>query len=184
MPDVLRRASIAEALARATERLACAGLPHARRDATGLWAAIAGVKPGDVWLARGLEPDAAVADRFWAAVERRAAGVPFAYAVGRVGFRSLDLAIDRRALIPRPETEGLVDLVLGRAAGGLAADVGTGSGCLALALAMEGNFARVVAVERSAAAAALARENLARLRPALRAPVEIREGDLLAPLTE
>jgi len=107
-------------------------------------------------------------------------GVPFAYAVGRVGFRTLDLAIDRRALIPRPETEGLVELVLARCATGLVADIGTGCGCIALALAVEGQFGTVVGVERSADAAALARENVERLGP--KTPVEIREGNLLAPL--
>ncbi|MGH7529363.1 MAG: peptide chain release factor N(5)-glutamine methyltransferase, partial [Gemmatimonadales bacterium] len=139
-------------------------------------------------LRRQAEPDAAVADGFGAAVARRAAGIPFAYAVGRVGFRTLDLAVDRRALIPRPETEGLVELVLRTVTNretangkrGVVADVGTGSGCIALSLAVEGSFERVVAVERSAEAAALARENTVRIRPAT--PVEIREGDLLAPL--
>src|SRR5882762_10590561 len=101
----------------------------------------------------------------------RSSGVPFAYAAGRTGFRTLDLRLDPRALIPRPETEGLVDRVLawsqrvqpatwneqrgGR--WGVVADVGTGCGCIALALAVEGRFGRVIAVERSAEAAALAR---------------------------
>src|SRR5207247_64994 len=107
-------------------------------------------------------------------------GLPFAYAVGSVGFRTLDLAIDRRALIPRPETEGLVELVLARCSGGLVADIGTGSGCIALALAVEGQFDKIVAVEHSPAAAALARENVQRIGP--KTPVEIREGNLLAPL--
>jgi release factor glutamine methyltransferase len=109
-------------------------------------------------------------------------GVPFAYAVGRVGFRTLDLAIDRRALIPRPETEGLVELVLARCSTGLVADIGTGCGCIALALAVEGRFEKIVAVEQAAAAAALARENVNRVAPAT--PVEIREGNLLAPLVD
>src|SRR5947207_9924352 len=116
--------------------------------------------------------------------------MPFAYAVGRVGFRTLDLAIDARALIPRPETEGLVDLVLreigkretGNGKRGLFADIGTGCGCIALALAVEGRFEKVVAVEQSPAAAALARENLQRVAPTT--PIEIREGDLLAPLVD
>src|SRR5207247_11137634 len=68
----------------------------------------------------------------------------------------------------------------GRGRGGVAADIGTGCGCIALSLAVEGEFDRVIAVERSAAAAALARENVERVRPPV--PVEVREGDLLAPL--
>src|SRR5439155_1520614 len=79
-----------------------------------LWAAVAGAgtKPGDVWLQRDREPGAKLLEQFSHAVEQRSSGVSFAYAVGRVGFRTLDLRIDPRALIPRPETEGLVDLVL------------------------------------------------------------------------
>src|SRR5207245_4360962 len=63
---------------------------------------------------------------------------------------------------------------------GVVADIGTGCGCIALSLAVEGAFERVIAVERSAEAAALARENVALVRPSV--SVEIREGDLLAPL--
>jgi len=183
-------ASIREALKDAADRLAAAGLPRSRREATMLWAAVAGAgtKPGDVWLQQDQQPAVALVERFWRAVERRSSGVPFAYAVGRTGFRTLDLQLDARALIPRPETEGLVDLVLrevgkgetGKGKGGVAADIGTGCGCIALALAVEGHFDRVIAVERSAEAAALARENAALVRPPV--PVEVREGDLLAPL--
>jgi len=182
--------SIAAALAGACERLAGAGLPHPRREATALWAAVAGKKPGDVWLSREEAPPPELRGRFGDAVARRARGVPFAYAVGRVGFRTLDLRLDPRALIPRPETEELVDLVLrwtrgtagegGKGKGGVVADIGTGCGCIALALAVEGAFERVIAVERSAQAAALTRENVEVVRP--RVPVEVREGDLLAPL--
>ncbi|HXL12277.1 MAG TPA: peptide chain release factor N(5)-glutamine methyltransferase [Gemmatimonadales bacterium] len=191
MPErVAPSPSIAAALAQAGQWLADAGLSNPRREATALWAAIAGKKPGDVWLSREESPPPELVARFGEAVARRARGVPFAYAVGRVGFRTLDLKLDPRALIPRPETEGLVDLVLrwtrgkagegGRAKGGAVADIGTGCGCIALALATEGEFERVIAVERSAAAAALARENVALVRP--RVPVEILEGHLLAPL--
>ena len=191
MPErVAPSSSIAAALAQAGQWLADAGLPNPRRETTALWAAIAGKKPGDVWLSREESPPPELVARFGEAVARRARGVPFAYAVGRVGFRTLDLKLDPRALIPRPETEGLVDLVLrwtrgtagegGRGKGGAVADIGTGCGCIALALATEGEFERVIAVERSAAAAALARENVALVRP--RVPVEILEGHLLAPL--
>jgi release factor glutamine methyltransferase len=167
----------------AAERLARAGVLNAKREATALWAALEGVKPGDVWLRRDHVPTPSQAEQFWKAVERRASGVPFPYAVGHAAFRSVGLKLDRRAAIPRPETEGLVELVLqcsAGKAGGLAADIGTGSGCIALSLAVEGRFDRVIAVERSPDAAALARENVAMVMPAT--PVEVREGDLLAPL--
>ncbi len=185
--------SIAAALEEAVALLERAGVPDPRREAATLWAAVAGdgTRRGDVWLRRDREPSPEVARRFREALKRRARGVPFAYAVGSVGFRTLELQIDSRALIPRPETEGLVELVLdwargagerdeGRGRGGVAADIGTGCGCIALSLAVEGEFDRVIAVERSAAAAALARENVERVRPPV--PVEVREGDLLAPL--
>ncbi len=188
--------TIRDALTDAAQRLGAAGLPRPRREATMLWAAVAagGTKPGDVWLQQDQEPAAGLVERFGRAVERRSSGVPFAYAAGRTGFRTLDLRLDPRALIPRPETEGLVDLVLAwsrrvqRATWsaqrggrwGVVADIGTGCGCIALALAVEGRCERVIAVERSPEAAALARENVALVRPSV--PVEIREGDLLAPL--
>lgn len=157
-----------------------------RETTAAVWAAVSGLSIGEAWLRQGEPKSPETIAKFQDAVAQLERGVPFGYAVGRVGFRTLDLAIDHRALIPRPETEGLVELVLrdgGRgkgAAGGLAADIGTGSGCIALSLAVEGNFERIVAVECSPAAAALARENLALVRP--RTPVEIREGDLLTPL--
>lgn len=186
--------TLADALDDAAGRLASSGIADAGREARALWAAVAGAKmtPGDVWLARGGAPAPHVASRFHDVVARRAEGAPFAYAVERTDFRTLDLAIDLRALIPRPETEGLVDLVLRRlrppppgpgrrTPWGVVADIGAGCGCIALSLAVEGAFERVIAVERSPAAAALARENVARVRPLV--PVEIREGDLLAPVT-
>lgn len=177
-----RRETVDAALAAAERELARAGSEAPRRDARRLAAGVTGRLPGELWVRRheALAPD--LAARLAAAVARHAGGVPMGYATGRVGFRTLDLACDARALIPRPETEGLIDLVLARtsAAGGVAADLGTGSGCLALALAVEGRFERVVAVERDADAAALARENARRIAPPT--PVEVREGDWFGPL--
>ncbi|MEX2157076.1 MAG: peptide chain release factor N(5)-glutamine methyltransferase [Gemmatimonadales bacterium] len=152
-----------------------------RETTAAVWAAVSGLTIGEAWLRRDEKKSPETLAKFQDAMEDLARGVPFAYAVGRVGFRTLDLAIDRRALIPRPETEGLVELVLREAGtGGLAADIGTGSGCIALSLSLDGRFDRVIAVEQSSAAAALARENVARINPPV--PVEVREGNLLAPL--
>jgi release factor glutamine methyltransferase len=167
---------IADELARAS------GLGIGDGEATALWAAAAGIKPAEVWLRRESAAASDVLPRFWSAVEKRRRGTPFAYAVGSVGFRTLELAIDPRALIPRPETEGLVELVLARCRTGVVADIGTGCGCIALSLAVEGDFDRVIAVERSPAAAALARENVQRIAPST--PVEVREGNLLEPLVD
>jgi release factor glutamine methyltransferase len=166
--------------------LAEAGLGDPRREAVRLWGVLFGIHPGEVWMRRVAPAPAEAATRFRAAVRRRAAGVPFAYVAGTVAFRTLELGIDSRALIPRPETEGLVELVLrwtrerGAARRGVVADVGTGSGCIALSLASEGPFDRVIATEVSDAAATLARENVARVSPP--EAVEVRVGDLLAPL--
>ena len=197
MLEPAQQETIAGELERAVERLARV-TAEARREATLLWAAVTGASPGEVWLRRDRAAPPEVA-RFRDAVARRASGVPFAYAVGRVSFRWLELRLDPRALIPRPETEGLVDLVLDWAReagkreggtlkdsvavggkGGVVADIGTGCGCIALSLALEGNFDRVIAVERCSEAAALACENVALVRPPV--PVEVRVGDLLAPL--
>lgn len=181
--------TIAAALAAAAAPLARAGIDHPEREARALWAGVAGagLTPGDVWLTRDRRAAPTTWRRFREAVDRRASGVPFAYAVGRTSFRTLEFRCDPRALIPRPETEGLVDLVLETGMRdarcerrGVAADIGTGCGCIALSLAVEGGFERVVAVERSVEAAALARENVALVRPPV--PVDVRVGDLLAPL--
>jgi len=104
-----------------------------------------------------------------AMVARRATGVPIQQVLGRWAFRALDLLVDERVLIPRPETEGVVDVALvelDRAAGprpGRVVDLGTGSGAIALAIALERPGTEVWAVERSPAALAVARANLAGL---------------------
>lgn len=103
--------------------------------------------------------DEEVWERAIAAARKRAAGAPLAYAVGRANFRSLTLAVDERVLIPRPETELLVELVLRRRSTGVALDVGTGSGAIAIALAKEGKYERVVATDISEDALEVARAN-------------------------
>lgn len=106
------------------------------------------------WVASG------VWHRACAAADKRAAGAPLAYAVGRASFRALTLDVDERVLIPRAETELLVDLVLARCKpGGIAIDVGVGSGAIAIALATEGKFERVIATDISMDALDMARTN-------------------------
>jgi release factor glutamine methyltransferase len=106
--------------------------------------------------------------RYFALVTRRIAGVPTQYLVGHQEFWGLELEVTPDVLIPRPETEHLVEVALerlGRRAAGNAlavADVGTGSGCLAIALARELPSARVLATDSSARALAVARRNAAR----------------------
>lgn len=95
-------------------------------------------------------------------LRRRGSREPLQYITGRAAFRDLDLTVDPRVLIPRPETEVLVQVVLDAVAGGsalTALDVGTGSGCVGLALLTEGPFERVVGCDPSADALAVARSN-------------------------
>ena len=119
---------------------------------------------------------------FRALVERRAQGEPVAYLTGTQGFWSLELAVTPATLIPRPETERLVELALERLPAGVAvrvADLGTGSGAIALAIARERPQAQVIATDASAAALDVARANAERNRVR---NVQFRQGDWLAPL--
>lgn len=116
-------------------------------------------------------------------LRRRARREPLQYIDGTAAFRDLVLRVDPRVLIPRPETERLVQEVLDWTRGRdnlTAVDVGTGSGAIALALATEGPFARVVAIDAQADALQAARENHA--LAAADAPVEFLHGDLLMPV--
>lgn len=126
--------------------------------------------------------DPADADRFRALLARREAGEPVAYLTGRRGFWSFDLRVTPDTLIPRPETELLVERALDRlpaTAELRLADLGTGSGAIAVALAHERPRARVVAVDLSPGALEVARANAAELGLA---NIEFRQGDWLAPL--
>ena len=125
-------------------------------------------------------PDAA--EGFRSLLARRAAGEPVAYLTGRRGFWRFDLAVTPDTLIPRPETELLVELALDRLPAGAPlaiADLGTGSGAIALALAHERPRARVLATDASAGALAVARANAQTLGLA---NVRFAEGDWCAPL--
>ena len=105
-------------------------------------------------------PDAAA---FQTLLARREAREPVAYIIGRRDFRRLTLHVDRRVLIPRPETELLVEVALGLPAGASVADVGTGSGAIALALADERPDLTVTGLDVDPGALAVARANGDRL---------------------
>ena len=176
------RALLGELAARLTS---AAEVERPEREARELLAAVLAVP--QPWVS--LNPDAAIEPdgrrRALAAAEKRRRGAPLAYCVGTAAFRHLTLEVDERVLIPRPETEQLIDIVLsaaGAGSGGIAVDVGTGSGAIALALASEGDFERIIALDVSLDALAVARRNAELLRDELRTPVEFRNGSLLTPL--
>jgi release factor glutamine methyltransferase len=159
---------VGAALLHARRVLEAAGVPDARREADELYGALVGRATSAAWLERAQVVPDALRARLEDSVRRRAAGWPQAYAAGRANFRGRWLTVDRRVLIPRPETEGLVDLVLewmrgdaARAVRPLVADLGTGSGAIAVALALEAPDTRIVAVDRSGGALAVARANVA-----------------------
>jgi len=123
---------------------------------------------------------------FKALLLRRVKREPLQYVVGTAFFRELELRSDARALVPRPETEILVEEVLrwvgGRVGPLVGLDVGTGTGAIALSLLKEGPFERFVATDPSVEALALARENAAAL--GLAEKIDVREGKLFEPVGE
>jgi release factor glutamine methyltransferase len=149
-----------QALNAATDALRAAGVEDPRLDAEVLLAEAAGADRAT--LATGAELPPAAARRFGEMVRRRLRREPVAYIVGRKGFRNIELAVDRRALIPRPETELLVELAL-ELRPERVLDVGTGSGAVALAIADELPGCEVTATDTSAAALEVARANADRL---------------------
>ena len=156
--------TVGEALRAARERLAAAG--YAASDAEELLSRLLGVGRGELqrWSARELP--AGHSEMLAGQLARRLAGEPVQYITGRAAFRHLDLAVDVRVLVPRPETEWLVEAVLGFLAAGdwsarppCVLDLGTGSGCIALAIANEHPGAHVTATDASDGALDVARAN-------------------------
>ena len=163
--------------------LAGTGVPPARAEARDLIAIV--LDQPRFWPsangARELTAETVAAVRL--AATRLSTGMPMQYATGRVSFRHLTLRVDERVLIPRPETELLVETALALAGGGgTVVDVGTGSGAVALSLAAEGNFERVIATDISSDALDVARANIDTIPLDRRSVLEFRQGDLLAPL--
>ena len=169
-------AKVGEALGAATDALAAAGVDSPRLDAELQLAEASGRDRA----ALAADPDAAVDSaagrEFGAMVRRRLRREPVAYILGRKGFRRIELMVDPRVLIPRPETELLVEVAV-ELAPATVLDVGTGSGAVALAIADE-TGARVTAIDTSAAALDVARGNAERLGFAER--VELIAGSLPA----
>jgi release factor glutamine methyltransferase len=152
--------TVVELLGVATAYLDARGFETPRLDVELLLGHVLGMQRLELYLHHDRPLEQAEVDAFRELLRRRAAGEPVAYLLGSAGFRRLLLKVDARVLVPRPETEVLVELVLARLpAGGSLLDVGTGSGAIALAVASERADARVTAVDVSDEALALAREN-------------------------
>lgn len=194
--------SVMDALQEATEQLKKAGVPRAGWDASWLLAYALGVDRVRLYLEPGREMTRGQVSFFHDLVRRRCAREPLQYILGTQGFMGLELAVDSRVLIPRPETEILVEEVLswlkswqaagrGNPAGPareeeseigkiLVADVGTGSGAIAVALAVLDRRVFAYATDLSAGALEVAAENARRQGVADR--VRLLAGDLLEPL--
>ena len=169
-----------EAVRGVAQELEESGVPSPRVDAEILVAEVLGSTRSALYSAdtQLFEKHAL---RLRSLVDRRRAREPLAYILGEWGFRRLTLKVDRRVLVPRPETEVLVERCLEHLrdrSEPRVLDVGVGSGAIALAIADEHPAARILAVDRSADALTAARENLA--RTPVDGRMEFRQGDLLA----
>jgi release factor glutamine methyltransferase len=177
--------AIGEAMADATARLKTAGVDSPKLVAQMLLAHTLGVPRANIMAyspQQPLQPHQIVT--FRERVARCVSGEPMAYIVGQTEFYGLDFLADRRALIPRPETEHLVELALKKPqmanAKSLIVEVGTGSGCVVVSLAVKLPELRWIATDISAEALALAHENAKRHKVSSR--IQFLRGDLLAPV--
>lgn len=158
-------------LQEATQRLATAGVSSPQNDARRIVEEASGNEGAEFYAQLDALATVRGVARFDQMVARRQAGEPLQYVLGRWGFRELDLLVDRRVLIPRPETEQVTQWALAefdrhvgeRRGPAAVADLGTGSGAIALSLAKERPTAQVWATDQSGEALAVARANLAGL---------------------
>jgi release factor glutamine methyltransferase len=149
-------------------------------DAELLLCAATGLNRVGLYVAHDRPLDESERGKYRELVRRRLEGEPVAYLVGQQEFWSLPLSVDPRVLIPRRETEHVVEEVLRVFQEGTLVDVGTGSGAIALAVKKERSAARVIAIDASPDALAAARENASRLQ----LEIDFKQGDLLAPIDE
>jgi release factor glutamine methyltransferase len=168
-------ATVREALDSAVDALRAMGVDQPRLDAELLLGEAMGCERAVLVADSGAEVPAPAARLFGEMVRRRLRREPVAYILGRKGFRDLELEVDRRVLIPRPETEQLVELAVEMAPGSVL-DVGTGSGAIALAVADELPECAVTATDTSPRALEVGRANAERLGLADR--VRFLEGTL------
>lgn len=183
-----------DALRVATERLVEAGIPTPRLDAEVLLAHVLGTRREHLYAHPERRLDAGEYAAYQAALERRLTRLPVAYITGRKEFMSLEFLVDENVLIPRPETETLVEALIERLRGHeaeardggggrapvIVADIGTGSGAIAVSIAWFVRHASLIAVDISPGALRVARENAR--RHGVEDRIEFLEGDLLSPL--
>ncbi|HXG68127.1 MAG TPA: peptide chain release factor N(5)-glutamine methyltransferase [Blastocatellia bacterium] len=177
--------TIAEAIAEGARRLSESGILEDRRTASVLLGHVLGVDRARLLIDSKEQIEESRYRQYLGLVERRAAGEPLQYITGHQEFYGLDFIVTPDVLIPRPETELLVERVLKLATvdekkdNPVIADIGTGSGCIAVTVAFHLPGARVIASDISGAALAVARANAERL--GVKDHIEFREGDLFEP---
>ncbi|HLF82659.1 MAG TPA: peptide chain release factor N(5)-glutamine methyltransferase [Blastocatellia bacterium] len=179
--------TIAQAITEGTARLHAAGIDQDRRTAGLLLCHVMGIDRTHLLTRSKEQIDEAQYREYLALIERRAAGEPLQYLTGHQEFYGLDFIVTPDVLIPRPETEFLIERIMKLVAepkkdSPLIVDVGTGSGCIAVTLAKELPSARLIATDASSAALKVARKNAE--RHGVHDRIEFLEGDLLAPLAE
>jgi release factor glutamine methyltransferase len=175
--------TVADAWQAGREHLAAHGIDEAAITAEVLLRHSLKISRADLYLTWDRLIDPGAFDRFQAYLDERVHGRPVAYITGHREFMGLDFLVDERVLIPRPETETLVDVVLGVIAGRPAphiADVGTGCGAIAISLAVARPAASLVAIDNSPDALDVARANAIRHNVAER--IRFLLGDLVAPI--
>jgi release factor glutamine methyltransferase len=167
LPETVEQTAWRELLGVATDRLADAGHDNAGQEARWLVERAAGFEPAELYISLDRPASTRSGTFFFQMLDRRVGGEPLQYVLGRWSFRTLDLYLDRRVLIPRPETEVLAERALAecdRVGASAAVDLGTGSGALALTLAVERpGLTEIWATDASEDALAVTRANLAGL---------------------
>ena len=175
MPEAHVACPVRDLLRTATEKLSAAGADTPSLDAELLLAHALGLRRDRLLVDPPTTLEADELARFEELTARRVQREPVAYILGSKHFRWINLTVDRRALIPRPETELLVEIGLALPSGSRVVDVGTGSGAVALALKFERPDLELWGTDTSAGALALAQENAS----SLRLDVRFVQGDLL-----
>ncbi len=171
--------TLAELNTEVKRRLSASAYPDEMRDTARLvMEDLANADPVRIFTRGDLELEPETVDRVLKAVDEIVAGRPPQYAVGRARFEGMNLKVSPDTLIPRPETQGLVDMIVDRWSNRSdldVLDIGTGSGCIAIALSRALPFAKVEGIDISDAALGIARQNA----EALHAPVDFTRSDIL-----